>query len=88
MKNLASLLAACAALTACGGGSGNSGADSGGVSDAGAMAEPASAGPTAADNFTSMVSRVVDSSSDSAEPEAVDTASADLPEDTEPTPVS
>lgn len=86
MKNLAILLAACAALTACGGGSS---ADGGGsASDVGAMAEPATTGATAADNFTSHVASVVGSSSDTAEPEAVDTASADMPEDTEPTPVS
>ncbi|WP_292938447.1 hypothetical protein [Noviherbaspirillum sp.] len=85
MKNLAILLAACAALTACGGSSADGG---GSASDVGAMVEPATAGTTAADNFTSHVASVVGSSSDTAEPEAVDTASADMPEDAEPTPVS
>ncbi len=80
MKKLLLLIPILAALAACGdSGNGDDGAAGGTM--------PAAAAP-ASDAFIDKVSSTIGTTSDSAEPVAIDSVSASSPEDSEPSPVS
>jgi hypothetical protein len=79
MKKLLLLIPVAALLVACGGSDGSAGAAATGTQQA---ITPA------ADTFTSNVTAVVGTSSDSVEPAALDASAAGGPEDAEPSPVS
>jgi predicted small lipoprotein YifL len=82
MKKLLSILAVSAsilALSACGGG--------GGSYDSGTTPPPSSSTP-GADGFFNEVMRILGMTSESSEPEAVESVTVTSPEDAEPAPVS
>jgi hypothetical protein len=78
MKRLFLTMPLLAMLTACSGGGGENSAQN---------AAPTQSAP-AADAFTSSVSSMVETSSDTAEAIAIDGSAPSDPEDTEPTPLS